>query len=228
MRRLPRDAKPVTTTILLVDDHLILRDGLRSLLDSHADLTVIGDAETGRQAISLARKLKPDVIIMDINMPELNGIEATRRIKGEAPDTKIISLSMYADSRFIIGMLNAGASDIVHKSSAFEELIDAIRVTNANRIYASPKITDVVLEDYVRRLNETEQTQPKSPLSAREREIVQLIAEGLTTKKIADVLHISPNTVETHRHHVMSKLNIRSIAELTKYAIREGITSIDE
>ena len=218
----------MTTTILLADDHLIIREGLRSLLELHADLTVVGDAETGREAVTMARKLNPDIVIMDVSMPELNGIEATRRIIAEVPDTKVISLSMHTDNRFIIGMLSAGASGIVHKSSAFDELIDAIRVINADGIYTGPKITDVVLADYVRRLNETEESEPKSPLSAREREVLQLLAEGLTTKKIADVLHISPNTVETHRHRVMSKLKIKSIAELTKYAIREGITSIDD
>jgi len=212
--------------ILLADDHKITRDGLKALLESQKNMIVIGEAENGRQAVRLALDLTPDVIVMDINMPELNGIEATRQIVAELPDTKIIALSMYSDKRYVVGMLKAGVSGYLLKNCAFDELVSAISAVVANQNYMSPKIADTVMKDYANIL-ESSDTSPASLLTAREREVLQLIAEGLKTKEIAARIHVSVKTVETHRQQVMRKLNAKSVAELTKIALREGITSLD-
>lgn len=212
--------------ILLADDHKITRDGLKSLLENQNHMNVIGEAENGRQAVRLALDLAPDVVVMDINMPELNGIEATRQIISELPDTKIIALSMYSDKRYVVGMLKAGVSGYLLKNCAFDELASAISAVVANQNYMSQKIADTVMKDYANIL-ETNDNSPASSLTAREREVLQLIAEGLKTKDIAARIHVSVKTVETHRQQIMRKLNARSVAELTKIALREGITSLD-
>jgi len=212
--------------ILLADDHKITRDGLKALLESQENMIVVGEAENGRQAVRLASKLAPDVIVMDINMPELNGIEATRQIIAELPDTKIIALSMYSDKRYVVGMLKAGVSGYLLKNCAFDELVSAISAVVANQNYMSQKIADTVMKDYANIL-ESSDASPASTLTAREREVLQLIAEGLKTKDIAARIHVSVKTVETHRQQVMRKLNAKSIAELTKIALREGLTSLD-
>jgi len=212
--------------ILLADDHKITRDGLKALLESQENMIVVGEAENGRQAVRLASKLAPDVIVMDINMPELNGIEATRQIIAELPDTKIIALSMYSDKRYVVGMLKAGVSGYLLKNCAFDELVSAISAVVANQNYMSQKIADTVMKDYANIL-ESSDSSPASTLTAREREVLQLIAEGLKTKDIAARIHVSVKTVETHRQQVMRKLNAKSIAELTKIALREGLTSLD-
>jgi DNA-binding NarL/FixJ family response regulator len=211
--------------VLLADDHKIVRDGLRNLLEKHADIMVAGEAEDGREALQLARKLSPDVIIMDIAMPDLNGIEATRQIVAEFPGIKVVALSMHSDKRFVSEMLKAGASAYLLKDCAFEELITAIRTIMKGKIYLSPGIAGVVIEDYIRKDSKAEST-VFSLLSDREREVLQLMAEGKTTKEVAAHLNLSIKTVETHRTNIMTKLNIHSIAELTKYAIREGLTSL--
>lgn len=211
--------------VLLADDHKIVRDGLRTLLEKHADIAVLGEAEDGREALQLARKLSPDVIVMDIAMPELNGIEATRQILSEYSGVKIVALSMHSDKRFVSEMLKAGASAYLLKDCAFEELITAIRTIMKGKIYLSPGIAGVVLEDYIRS-NRKKDPSVFSQLTDREREVLQLMAEGKTTKEVAAHLNVSIKTVETHRTNIMTKLDIHTIAELTKYAIREGLTTL--
>lgn len=212
--------------IVLADDHQLLREGIRSILSKEADFEVLGEAEDGRQALELVEKLLPNVVIMDISMPNLNGIEATRKIKIDYPDMKIIALSMHQDKRFIANMLEAGASGFLLKDCATEELIGAIRTVIRNKTYLSPLISDIVVGDYVKKLK-TEAESPVEKLSEREREVLQLLAEGKSTKEIADVLFVSIKTIETHRQQIMNKLDIHNIAELTKFAIREGLTSIE-
>ncbi len=212
--------------ILLVDDHKIMREGLKSLLAKETGMEVIAEAENGRMAVQLVRKLKPDVVVMDINMPDLNGIEATCQIMAESPDTKVIGLSMHSDRRFVSGMLKSGATGYLLKDCAFEELASAIQSVAANQTYLSPRVTGTVVQDYVHHLSAEEK--PDAPtLTPREREVLQLIAEGKKTKEIAGLLNVSVKTVETHRRHIMEKLDIRSIAELTKFAIREGMTFLE-
>jgi len=215
----------VTIKVLLADDHKIVRDGLRTLLEKQADIAVLGEAEDGREALQMTRKLSPDVVVMDIAMPELNGIEATRQILSEYPGMKIVALSMHSDKRFVSEMLKAGASAYLLKDCAFEELISAIRTIMKGKIYLSPGIAGVVLADYIR---DDRKSEPSvfSQLSDREREVLQLMAEGRTTREVASHLNVSIKTVETHRMNIMTKLDIHSIAELTKYAIREGLTSL--
>jgi DNA-binding NarL/FixJ family response regulator len=211
--------------VLLVDDHKIVRDGLKALLEKEADLSVVAEAESGREALKLARKFKPDVIIMDISMPDLNGVDAARQILGENPDGKIIALSMHSQKQYVEGMIRAGVCGYLLKDTAYEELVKAIRLVCAGKKYLSPDVTEVVLSGY---LNPAETGDlPETSLSGREREVLQLIAEGRATREIADALHISVKTVETHRKNIMDKLDLHTVAELTKYALREGITSLD-
>ncbi len=211
--------------VLLADDHKIVRDGLRTLLEKHPEIEVVGEAEDGRETVQLVRELSPEVVIMDIAMPDLNGIEATRQIIAEHPNVKVIALSMHSDRRFISEMLKAGASAYLLKDCAFEELEGAIRTVGKNKVYLSPAIAGVVIENYIRNAPKPESS-VFSLLSDREREVLQLMAEGKTTKEIASHLHVSIKTIETHRTNIMTKLDIHSIAELTKYAIREGLTSL--
>jgi two-component system, NarL family, response regulator NreC len=212
--------------IIIADDHQILRQGLRTLLEKEPDMEVVAEAEDGRKTVILVNDLTPHVVIMDVNMPDLNGIEATRQILTEHPDMKIIALSMHADRRFVINMLKAGAHGYLLKDCAFEELAYAIRLVMANKTYLSPGVAEIVVKDYVSRIPSPVQT-AFSVLTAREREVLQLMAEGKSTANIAELLHISIKTVETHRQQIMHKLGIRSVAELTKYAIREGLTSLE-
>ena len=212
--------------IVLADDHKIMRKGLRALIDSHSGLTVVEEADNGRIAVELARKLLPDVVIMDVAMPDLNGIEATRRIIAELPHTKVIALSMHFDKEFVIAMLKVGALGYLLKDCAVEELICAIRAVMNNKIYLSRTISDIVIDDYISSLSKDE-VSILSTLTGREREVLQLIAEGKTTKEIASCLHVSINTIDTHRRQVMEKLDMHSIAELTKYAIRKGLTTLE-
>jgi len=212
--------------ILLADDHKITRQGLRSLLDEQPDMEVVAEAEEGRTAVRLARELVPNVVIMDVSMPDLNGMEATRQIVAEFPNIKIIALSMHSDSLFVTEMLRCGASGYLLKDCAFEELERAIRAVIADKTYLSPSISGVVVDDYLHRLSKTDFSDSQV-LSDREREVLQLMAEGNSTKQIALKLHISNKTVETHRRQIMNKLDIHTVAELTKYAIRKGLTSLE-
>ena len=216
----------MSTRILIADDHKIIRDGLQSLLEKHSGIEVVGEAETGRMAVKLAKDLIPDVVVMDIGMPDLNGIDATRQIVTDHPGVKVIALSMHSDKRFVSGILKAGASGYLLKDCAFEELAQAIKTIVLGRVYLSPAITGVIVDDYVHISVEKEQSHPEK-LSTREREVLQLIAEGKSTKEIAFDLSLSVKTIETHRQHIMGKLNLHSIAELTKFAIREGLTFLE-
>jgi len=210
--------------IILADDHTIVRHGLNKLIQQQKDMEVIAQAADGRSTVELTRELSPDMVIMDIGMPDLNGIEATRQIVRDFPQVKVIGLSMHSGKKFVIEMLKAGASGYLLKDCALEELTTAIQTVAAGKIYLSPSITDVVVENYVRNSTEKERS-AFSLLSQKEREVLQLMAEGKTTKQIGLHLHISPKTVEGHRLRLMAKLKMDSVAKLTKYAIQEGLTS---
>jgi DNA-binding NarL/FixJ family response regulator len=212
--------------ILLADDHKITRQGLRSLLEKEPDMEVVAEAEEGRTTVRLARELLPDVVVMDVSMPDLNGMEAARQIRASLPNVKVIALSMHSDNLFVSEMLKSGASGYLLKDCAFEELARAIHVVVEGKTYLSPAISGVVVDEYLHHLTKTESPGSKV-LTDREREVLQLIAEGNSTKQVALKLHISVKTVETHRRQIMSKLNIHTIAELTKYAIRQGLTSLE-
>ncbi len=211
--------------ILIADDHKIFREGLRALIEKQPGMEIIDEVENGRKAIQLVRELLPDVVIMDIAMPNLNGIEATRQIVVKAPSVKVIALSMHSEKRFVVEMLKAGASGYLLKDCAFEELAHAIRAVRINKTYLSPKITEIMIKDYVRLFPKTKLS-VSSILTPRQREVLQLLSEGKTTSQTAQDLQVSVKTVETYRQQIMDKLDIHSIAELTKYAIREGLTSL--
>jgi DNA-binding NarL/FixJ family response regulator len=210
--------------ILLADDHKILRAGLRGLIEIQPSFKIVAEAEDGRTAVQLCRELSPDVVIMDISMPDLNGIEATRQILGNSPTTKVIILSVHSSKHFIEEVFRAGATGYLLKNCSFEDLVYAIRAVNAGETYLHPKIASIVRVDYLEAINQRDSSSP-SMLSPREREVLQLIAEGKSTKEIAFSFNLSVKTVEAHRQRIMEKLNIRTVAALTKYAIREGLTS---
>ena len=212
--------------VLLADDHNIVRSGLRRLLDAEPDIEVVAEASDGREAVELATQQSVDVVVMDLAMPNLNGVEATRQILAQSPAPKVIVLSMHLDRRFVAGALQAGASGYLLKDCAAEELVSAIRSVAAGRTYLSPQISEVVVEDYVSGLAEDDSS-AWAVLTPRQREVLQLLAEGKSTNEIASELYVSPKTVETHRHHIMRKLGVDSLAELVKYAIHEGLTSSD-
>jgi two-component system response regulator NreC len=214
----------MSVRVLVADDHQILREGLVTLL-AKAGLTVVGEAADGRTVVRLARELKPNVVIMDIAMPELNGIEATRQIVAEVPGIKIIALSMHADKHFVRGMLQAGASGYLLKHCASQELVQAIRAVRNHQVYLSPGITELVVEDFK---SATGDASAFSVLSPREREILQLYAEGKISREIAETLHISLKTVEAYRRQIMEKMDFKSFADLIKYAIREGLTTLGD
>lgn len=212
--------------IILADDHQIMRDGLRGLLEQQAGIEVVAEAEDGHAAVNLTRKLQPDVVVMDIAMPGLNGIDAARRIKAEMPEVKIIALSMHADRRFVAGMFGVGASGYLLKEGAFHELVQAVSDVAADQVYVSSKVARFVIEGYVNFLHK-ESSPGIDVLSSREREVLQLLVEGKTGEQIASHLNLSTNTVGSHRHHIMNKLDLHTLPELTKYAIREGLTSLE-
>ena len=212
--------------IVLVDDHEIVRQGVATMLRAEEDFDVIGEAKDGRAAVQMVKDLAPDVVVMDIAMPELNGIEATRQIVAGTPPAEVVVLSMHCDKRFVVGVLSAGASGYVQKGCSFDELARAIRAAAQGHTYLSPPVADVLARDYVGRLRE-ENGNSSPVLTPREREIVQLLAEGKAAKQIATVLGISIKTVSTHRRRAMTKLGADGTADLIKYAIREGLTSLD-
>jgi DNA-binding NarL/FixJ family response regulator len=210
--------------ILVADDHQLMREGLHALLDSQSDMMVVDEACNGRDVVAKAARLTPDIVLMDIGMPELNGIDATRQIGELAKPPRIIALSMHADRQFVQGVLRAGATGYLLKDSAFEELADAVRRVADGQVYLSPAIAGVVVESLQ---SDSGNGLSHDTLTAREREVLQLMSEGHSTKEIARQLHISVKTVETHRRQVMRKLDIFSVAELTKYAIRNGLTKLE-
>jgi DNA-binding NarL/FixJ family response regulator len=212
-------------TIIVADDHQLMRQGLKELLENRTEFEVVGEAANGRQAVNLARELKPDIVILDIAMPELNGIDSARQIIADSPNIKVLALSRHSERRFVAEMLAAGASGYILKDSAIEELVEALNIVCAGKTYLSPEIVDIVVDDYVDRLTKSRESK-LARLTPREREILQLIAEGKSTKQIADALFVSVKTVATHRHQIMEKLNVRNIADLTKFAIREGLTNL--
>lgn len=212
--------------VLLADDHQMLRDALRSMLESEGRLQVVGEAGDGRKAVSMARTLAPDIVVMDITMPDLNGVDATHQIKAENPAVKVIALSRHSDRRYVLRMLEAGASGYVLKAAAYDELRRAIQVVSEGKSYLSPDITGIVVDAHVRPPRDADAS-VDAALGPREREIVQLLAEGYTSPEIGKRLHISARTVETHRRNIMKKLGLHSVAELTKYAVREGLTPLD-
>lgn len=214
--------------IVLCDDHQIIREGLRSLLEKQPDMAVVGEALNGLGAIKLVADKKPDIVVLDIAMPEMNGIAAARRIFTDHPKVKILALSMHSDHHFVTEMLEAGASGYMLKDSAFGELTIAIRTIISGGLFISPNIAGNVLEEFARRANPGHQSQRRiSQLSHREKEILQLISEGHSTKEIATKINVSVKTVETHRQHIMQKVGVHNVAALTKYAVREGLTSLE-
>ena len=212
--------------ILLADDHEIVRYGLRCVIEEQPDMEVVGDAVNGRTAINLTHQLKPDVVIMDISMPDMNGIEATRRIRKEIPDTKVIVLSMHHKRQFVIDMLKSGVSGYILKTKVHDDLIRAIKAAVANEVYLSSKITGIVAHDIASNLPTSDKS-AYAILTPREREVLQLISEGKSTKESALHLNVSIKTIESTRRQIMQKLDIHNVADLTKYAINEGITSLD-
>jgi DNA-binding NarL/FixJ family response regulator len=211
--------------VILSDDHNIIREGLAAILQKHPDIKVIAQAGDGRTTVQLTRQLMPDVVVMDVTMPGLNGIEAARQITSECSSVKVIALSVHSSKQFVIEMLKAGASGYLLKDCVSDDLAYAIRSVAAGQNYLSPQIARVVIKNYINDL-ETLKTSVFSILTQREREVLQLMAEGKSTKQIASMLNISTKTIETHRQHITNKLNINNVAELTKYAIREGLTPL--
>jgi len=213
----------MSTRVLLADDHEIFVEGLASLLKGEPHIEVVGMVTDANQAVREVREQQPDVVIMDLAMPDMSGIEATQLISTERPTVKVLCLSMHADRGYVIGALDAGASGYVLKDSAKKELLDAIRAVVAGQVYLSPAVAGMVVDA----AKSSAATPALNLLTERERQITALLAKGRSTKEIADLLHLSVKTVGTHRSHVMAKLDIHSIAELTKFAIREGLTSVE-
>jgi DNA-binding NarL/FixJ family response regulator len=220
------EGKTMTIKIIIADDHRIIQDSLKPMIERQHDIEVVALADTGRKAVQLTQELKPDLVIMDISMPDLNGVEATIQIVSQCPEVKIIALSMNADRQYVKKMLAAGVSAYLTKDCSLDELIEAIRIVVAGKKYLSPEISSIVIEESLAK-SSTKGSSASSELTLREREVLQLLAEGKSVNEIADMLSLSIKTVHTHRTHIMDKLNIHSIAKLTKYAITIGLTSLD-
>ena len=215
----------MSINILLADDHKIIRDGLRTLLDRHPKMNVIAEAADGRSTIRLAKELSPDITIMDITMPDLNGIDASKQILKNDPDARIIALSVHTDKRYVKGMLHAGVLGYLSKDCSFDELVQAINTVMNYEVFLSPKIATIAVKDYMRQ--KELKPDPSTDLTAREREVLQLLAEGKNIKQIASDLDLSRKTIESHRQRIMNKLSIYDTAGLVKFALREGLTSLE-
>jgi DNA-binding NarL/FixJ family response regulator len=211
--------------VLLADDHKLIRAGLVLVVQQQPDLIVIGEADDGRQAVQLVESLKPDVVVMDIGMPNLNGIEAARQITASRPDTAVVILSMHADEGYVLRALKAGARAYLLKDSATTDLVQAIRAVVEGKSFFSPAVSKVLLQDYMRKLRRSGAEDSYDLLSPREREVLQLVAEGKSNKEVANLLNLSTYTVETHRAKIMQKLNLKGVPELILYAVRKGIIS---
>jgi two-component system response regulator NreC len=214
--------------LILADDHAVVRSGLRMLLEVQPDIEIVGEAESGAEAVEQTRRLKPDIILMDIQMPGLNGIEATKKIKDFAPDTAVLALTMHEDDQYFFEMLHAGASGYVPKRAAPDELLTAIRAVGKGEVYLYPSLATRLVQDYLKRAETDDQTLVYDYLTPREREVLTLIAEGLSNGEIADRLVISVKTVDRHRENIMKKLNLHSRVELVKYAIKIGLIDLDD
>ncbi|MBI5602917.1 MAG: response regulator transcription factor [Deltaproteobacteria bacterium] len=212
--------------VLIADDHAIVREGLRFILEANADIQVVGEAADGRQAVAEAKKVKPRIVVMDIAMPKLNGIEATRQLLEELSSVRIIILSMHYSTEHIFQALQAGAKGFLIKESAGKELIRAVRAVYAGQRYLSQKVDEILIEDYLMQRKKIKSPSPLESLSPREREILQLVAEGKTSAAIADILFLSPKTVETYRSRLMQKLGLKDVAGLIKFAIAQGLTGL--
>lgn len=213
------------TRILLADDHQLMRSGVRLMLEREPDLTVVGEAADGREAVALAKSLKPEVVVMDIGMPNLNGIEAAQQMTHEIPDLAIVMVSMHSDESYVLRALKAGARGYLLKDSAEADLINAVHVVAGGKSFFSPAVSKLLLDDYVRKLKRSGTDDAYDLLTPREREILQLIAEGKSNKDVANLLNLSVYTVESHRSNLMEKLNLRGLPELILYAVRRGIIS---
>ncbi len=214
--------------LLLADDHAVVRSGLRMLLQAQPDMVIIGEAETGQEAVQRTVELAPDVVLMDIEMPGMNGIEATRRIKAEAPATAVLALTMYEDDQYFFEMLRAGASGYVPKRAAPDELVSAIRAAGRGEVFLYPSLAGRLVKDYLQRGPAGEGEAQNDDLTPREQEVLTLIAEGYSNNEIADRLVISAKTVDRHRENIMRKLNLHNRVELVKYALRKGLIALDE
>ena len=212
--------------VFLADDHAVVRDGLRLLIETNKDIIVVGEAAEGRETVRLVKQLLPDVVVMDITMPELNGIDAARQIKDSCPSTQIVILSMHASAEHISHALRAGAKGYLLKEAAGKEVVQAIRAAHAGKRYLSRHITERVIDDYVQKFESFSDISPIERLSSREREILQLVVEGKSNPEIARLLSLSVKTVETYRSRLMEKLNIRDLPSLVKFAIRHGLTTV--
>ncbi|MEO7650904.1 MAG: response regulator transcription factor [Bryobacteraceae bacterium] len=212
--------------ILLADDHNVLRQGLRRILEEQPEVEVVGEARDGREAVALAASVQPDVVVMDISMPLLNGLEATRQILLKNPRLNVLILSMYSDETYVVQVLRAGARGYLLKDSAEEELIDAVRAVAKGQTFFSPKIKEMLLGDSMQRLREEGVSDTYELLTPREREVLQLIAEGKSNKEAAAALFVSPTTIETHRARIMEKLDLHSTADIVLYSVRKGIVKL--
>lgn len=213
--------------LLVADDHKIFRQGIKMLLEEESDLQVVGEASDGREAVKKATELKPDVILMDIAMANLNGLEATRQIKKQLPSAKVIMVTMHKNEEYVLQSFQAGASGFILKEGAVEELVSAIRSINSGKSFLSPSISKTLIDAYMRKMETGKTETPFDLLTDREREVLQLIAEGYTNREVAKSLFISVKTVEAHRAHIMQKLNIHDIAKLVKYAIQKGLVDLN-
>ena len=223
---MPEPKDPKRARVLLAEDHTMVRSGVRALLEG-ARLAVVGEAADGREAIRLAASLRPDLIVLDVAMPLMNGIEAAREIRASDGKVGIIVLSMHGDRAYVTEALRAGASGYVLKSAAFSELLKAVDEVLAGRLYLAPSVSKTALDDYVRRVRDEVAPREIERLSARERQVLQLIAESKTSAEIGEVLHISPHTVDTHRRKLMEKLEVHNVVDLVKFAIRHGLTTLE-